>query len=285
MSNYRITQFSNTNGTVKWNMTANENIFQHSVNQSTRHFISFLCQNTYRVSKVKRLVDNVEFELGRLIKRSPTGVAIVLTQIELNTDNGKILLNGSIALENAISAAGVAVQQTTTPTPAPIPTLPAQTNDEWFLALQNRIIANYPRAIRLEKTLRNRKTQTLKDFIKIFFEEWNGNNDNNSEQGDFKNTIYVDNHSIQTGWGKRRSIGDLFMICRYYFPNCTLKQVYQILLIDLYNEFENGFRTSKCNTIGKRVWYYDNEDDKGQLDLNTPDEYNNTISIYLQKLA
>jgi hypothetical protein len=47
----------------------------------------------------------------------------------------------------------------------------------------------------------------------------------------------------------------------------------------------SGFRTSKCSTISKRVWYYDATKESAQKDLNSIDEYGNkieTLKTYLQ---
>jgi hypothetical protein len=51
---------------------------------------------------------------------------------------------------------------------------------------------------------------------------------------------------------RRRSVGDIFLICRYYYPKCTLEEV-QIELLKL---VQNGkISGSYCNTILKYVYY------------------------------
>lgn len=169
-----------------------------------------------------------------------------------------------------------------TPSPVPVATPAANTTNTTNMldTLQRIIIASYTRPIRLERTLKVRK-ETLAVFINKFFTEWNGNNEVDDEQGEYKNTIYVDNHEVQTDWGRRRSLGDIFMICRYYYPACTLREVLQILTTIVSRDH---FRTSWCNTIRKKVWYYNPNDSNATLNQEKQDEYGYTWSQYLQAL-
>src|ERR1017187_4138221 len=60
---------------------------------------------------------------------------------------------------------------------------------------------------------------TLKQFIYKFLSEWN-----------IKNFVYkVINSRLQCDKNRRRSLGDIFLICKYYYPNCTFKEVCYIL--------------------------------------------------------
>lgn len=169
-----------------------------------------------------------------------------------------------------------------TPSPVPVATPAANTTNTTNMldTLQRIIIASYTRPIRLERTLKVRK-ETLAVFINKFFTEWNGNNEVDDEQGEYKNTIYVDNHEIQTDWGRRRSLGDIFMICRYYYPNCTLREVMTVLTTIVGN---SHFRSSWCNTIRKKVWYYDTNAENGVFNTEKQDEYGYTYAQYLQAL-
>lgn len=136
--------------------------------------------------------------------------------------------------------------------------------------LQKTIENNYPRAIRLEKTKKERK-ESLRDFLVKFFTEWNDN----------KNTVYVDTREVQTDTGRRRSLGDIYMICKYYYPKITLEEVLRELLIELDNYFESGFRTSYCFNICKRVWYYTPELKSFVYNKLKHDEYGNPYRYYM----
>lgn len=116
--------------------------------------------------------------------------------------------------------------------------------------------------IRVRGLLKKRK-EPLKQFIRDFLETHNHENE----------TIYVEGGSTQTEPGKRRSIGDIFMICQYYYPDCTLDQVRHILVTELPAEMDN-FRSSHCHTINKRVFYVDPEfPQAGIYDKTTHDEF------------
>jgi hypothetical protein len=165
-------------------------------------------------------------------------------------------------------------------TPPTNPTTTTTNNTTMLNTLERIITDSYTRSIRLERTLRTRR-ETLAQFIEKFFMEWNGNNETDEEQGESKNTIFVDNHEVQTDWGRRRSLGDIFMICKYYYPACTLREVLQILTTIVSRDH---FRTSWCNTIRKKVWYYNPNDSNATLNQEKQDEYGYTWSQYLQAL-
>lgn len=149
-------------------------------------------------------------------------------------------------------------------------------NTNSFIELQEIIESNYlDEEIRLEATLKKTAFNLgLEGFLKRFFEEWNKE----------KNTIYVESGEIQTEHSKRRSLGDIYMICKYYFPNCTLTEVLILLYITLPNHYTSGFRTSICNQINKRVWYYDSARENTIADKFTGDEYTNNYAYYLELL-
>lgn len=136
--------------------------------------------------------------------------------------------------------------------------------------LQSQIEESYPRPIRLEKTKKKRK-ETLREFLVLFFTEWNNE----------KNTIYVDNKEVQTDTKRRRSLGDIYMICKYYYPDTDLEAVLHELLIGLREHFPTGFRTSYCNTIFKRVWYYSESRQNGIYNQTKYDEYGNPYRFYM----
>lgn len=139
-----------------------------------------------------------------------------------------------------------------------------------LLTLETLILSKNTREIRLPGLLRNRKTQTLEAFLTRFFTEWNVE----------KITIFVDDSTQQTGINKRRSLGDIYMICKYYYPNCTLKEVLTLLYVTLNNNLA-GFRTSYCHTINKRVWYYSENSQNLQNNKDTLDEFNYVFIYYI----
>lgn len=57
--------------------------------------------------------------------------------------------------------------------------------------------------------------------------------------------------SASTGTGRHRSLVDLFLLCRYYFPNCTLKEVIKgLYYLDSIGKL--GYQT--CGTVNRRVY-------------------------------
>lgn len=136
--------------------------------------------------------------------------------------------------------------------------------------LQTIIEKEYSRPIRLEKTKRARK-ESPHEFLISFFTSWNCE----------KNTLYADDNTIQTGAAKRRSLGDIFMICKYYYPEITLAEVIYELYIALKEHFGNGYRTSYCHMLNKRVWYFDADRKNLFYDKTKYDEYGKPYRYYL----
>jgi hypothetical protein len=261
-TNYLITKFKSRSTNLEYIL----NYANNYVNTTNTLIISkpladFICNSNFSISGVKRLSDNRAFEDGDILVTS-NGNTGKIVHITIDSGNVLIYLNTQTT-PITLNDAQIYVE------PVVEPTLNNEDKANFFLAIQNQIITANPRPIRLPGLLKNRKTQTLPDFLRTFFTDYNTN----------KDTIFVDNRDVQTAAGKRRSVGDIFMICRYYYSTCTLSQVYDILLNQLPISMPSGFRTSKCSTISKRVWYYDATKESAQKDLNSIDEYGNKISV------
>lgn len=144
-----------------------------------------------------------------------------------------------------------------------------------FKELQDKIEKLYSREIRLEKTLKRTPFKMgLEKFLIKFFQEWNKD----------KNTIYADDLSIQTSVGRRRSLGDIYMICKYYFPELTLEEVVRMLYITLPSKMNPGFRNCFCGQVKKRVWYFSQGSENNTANATNNDEYSKQYQWYLDEL-
>lgn len=148
--------------------------------------------------------------------------------------------------------------------------------------LEAQLVARWdrenPERIRLSQTMKRRR-ETLHEFLIEFFENWN------QPTGDpAKQTVYVNSGAVQTINNKRRSLGDLYMICKYYYPTMTLTELLRELYTTLPQHFRTGFRTSICSQIHKRVWYYSSGSDNQVANSMNPDEYNHNVSWYTDNI-
>lgn len=130
------------------------------------------------------------------------------------------------------------------------------------------------RDIRLEKLFKKTIPATVEEFLIKFFKAYNAE----------KNTIYVDDRTVQTTVGRRRSLGDIYKLCKYYYPNITLKEILVFLYKTLPAKLNPGFRTSYCTTIKKRVWYYSAISTNLVHNASTNDEYGHTVNWYTTKI-
>lgn len=138
-----------------------------------------------------------------------------------------------------------------------------------FEELETKILKLTP--IRLAKFFKKDLPNTLEEFLQNFFVTYNNDHP----------TIYVESKREQTSVGRRRSLGDIFLICKYYYPSCNLNDVVKILFKSFPDKFA-GFRSSYCHTINKRVFYY--SQGAGQLFQDVKDEYDNVNEYYISKL-
>lgn len=144
-----------------------------------------------------------------------------------------------------------------------------------FEKIEKMIFKNNPREIRLVPLNKKPATKgTLQEFLQRFFTEWNAE----------KDTIYADDREIQTAARRRRSLGDIYQICKYYYPESTLNQVLNLLYNILPKSIPKGFRTSFCFTIHKRVWYFDARSSTARHNDERVDEFGHAVQYYLRKI-
>lgn len=286
-TNYRVDRFGDRYN--NWNRT---NDGTYTGNNEVRSFLEVINRPSAYMHTVVREADGQIFSIGTIVYDSngrslgairtikPTGNTV---QIDIGTGQNPSFTTILNAAPVAPARQTVQPIQTVNNThrtvaqPAPTPTATTG-NNATINGMQAAIIAAYPRTIRLERLNRDRGRQTLQQFLIMFFEEYNRE----------KATIYVDtadtNREVQTPINRRRSLGDIFMICRYYYPTCTLREVLSLLYTTLPNHFARGFRTSYCHTILKRVWYYNAELDNTVADRTRNDEYSHPYRWYEEQL-
>lgn len=132
--------------------------------------------------------------------------------------------------------------------------------------LQEQILEEI-KPLRIRGVLKKRK-DSVEEFLKKFLSDWNNE----------KETIYVEDGLQQTDPGRRRSLGDIYRIIRYYYPRHGLKRV--VAALRKLVEEEDGFRSSYCHTIHKRVYYFDEDENGGYFDEEEEDEYELVWSDY-----
>ena len=107
--------------------------------------------------------------------------------------------------------------------------------------------------VRLQGVLRHRK-ETLSEFLRKFFVKFNNENP----------TILATTRVIDTPVEKRRSFDDIYKLAKYYYPDCTIGQVRDIVYKELFQTVPR-FRSSYCNQIHKRVFYQGTESQKSGI--------------------
>lgn len=140
--------------------------------------------------------------------------------------------------------------------------------------IQELILRTYPK-IRI--TILKKRKENLEEFLFRFFNEWNHE----------KDTIVIETREVQTAKSRRRSLGDMFMLCRYYYPKCTLKEVATALYKGMFKRtFANDYkmRSSFCGGTQRRMFYITNNKDSIFYDPKQNDEFGFSPEWYLKEL-
>lgn len=255
MSTYRIDEFKLLLGNVE-RPFARQGVANYiNGNNNVKHINEFLCEPNAKINKVAKIAGGVVqeiFTIGDNVQNFGT-----ITRIDIGAGNDCILRNGSatIRLINAIKTN---------------PNSSTKKGASAFSDILAKIEKSYP-SIRLEKTLKKSIPDNPKDFLIKFFKKLN----------DEKATIFVDSKGEQTEAGARRSLGDVYQLTKYYFPTVTLKQVIDLLYTELPKIITDGFRTSYCYTINRRVWYYEGGSRNEVLNKEKTDEFGHKYNNYV----
>lgn len=111
------------------------------------------------------------------------------------------------------------------------------------------------------------KRTSLKTFINNFINEYNMTH----------NTLFVKDNTIQTRQSKHRSSGDIYKICKFYFPNKSFKlETIMRILYELIQEKQ--IITQYCYGVGKRVFLYYNPYFRNYQIKKELDEYGLTFN-------
>lgn len=118
---------------------------------------------------------------------------------------------------------------------------------------------------------KNIKNLDLEGFIKNFFKGYNLRID----------TVSVESDTLQTGMGKKRSGGDIFRICKYYYPKCTLENVMRSIDYLQANGLggDKYLKSQVCRQVWKRV--YDTTSKTTVFHKEEKDEFNRYVGGYI----
>lgn len=260
-----------------------------NITESIKGINDFLCTNYTIINSVKRCVkivngyvsdDNTIFKLNdQLDTTNIIGASSnVATIIGITIFRNKCILilntigDDKVDLINAVKYI------------EPIKSIKANknnsnnSNNDIFESLVSKIESGIE-PIRLTKTMKSRKKQTPEEFLIAFFTEWNIKTNDPA-----KDTIFVESGEIQTICGKRRSLGDIYMILKYYYSSITLKEVIKLLYVTLPTKITGGFKSCKCSQILKRVWYFQEGTNNEIRQPTVSDEYGNNIEYYISNI-
>lgn len=193
--------------------------------------------------------DDIQLTFEKLIELALNGLVARATKIQVNNvtystedeyETGNVLFflfNSTTNSWNGALTNGIRLE---------LPALKKieMTKAQRISQIEKIINMQTPSPVRIQGILKKR-TESPIEFLNKFFTEWN----------DEKNTIFVDTKEVQTESGKRRSLGDIYMIMKYYYPALSLLDVIDLMYVKLINNY-TCFRTSYCNTIKRRVWYH-----------------------------
>src|SRR3990167_6286523 len=122
---------------------------------------------------------------------------------------------------------------------------------------QQEVLLQHP-LLRLHDNYVHDPTTSLTNFIKNFLRDF---------RNFYKTYKTTQRENPQCNAGKLRSMIDIFRICRWYYPDCTLRQVREYLLSS------STIKTQICNLIQRRVFWDDGKSSGSVLNMYDKDEF------------
>ncbi len=259
MKRLQITQFTridNPNIVYKLNNNSGDYEYKDGAAVIKAHLYTFF-GDTYKITGILDKLRQIEFKVGKIIN-TPNG-NFELLSIKILGDS--VDVGAQFRLMTNVNDYSVVLMSKCK---LQLKKQEASTNGQIkeFAELEQRILNDFKYTGTLKfNVFKKKKTETFEDFKKQFFQR-------NHEF----DTINSSNGSTQTTKARRRSLGDIFMICKYYYPNISL----QTIIAWLYGKNTPGGQF--CGTIQKRVFRHDY---KGAFsNAEYKDEYGNSISYY-----
>lgn len=143
--------------------------------------------------------------------------------------------------------------------------------------------------IETRRLVENHGNRLLEKNPKYYLEGYNHNCENHPMAKFIKDFIVIGRHvyfttDIKDGktvcdTGRRRSLGDIFLICRSYYPQCTIHGVLEVLVQLLESREIYG---CYCNTINKYVFHRDSDVYRrhDKVEYNPNINFKNVIDAY-----
>lgn len=269
MKNYQIKKIKSQIGVVIFHYTENgAGVFVNDTNpEIKKHIMDFFSGGVPAITTITQVIkkpSNVVLNMGTNTNRG------IIQRFFFDNKVMKILTAAGtthpiedVTLPVAAQPAAVAA--------AAAPVAEAKPAVDIFTKIEEKLLKERP----LRITILKKRPETPEQFLIRFFKEWNED----------KDTIYADDKSVQTVAGKRRSLGDIFLIMRYYYPTITVKEVMNLLVNALPRKINDGFRSSWCNQTSKKMFYYDTEQENGVFDKTKNDEWGNAYNKYVTALS
>jgi len=229
----------------------NTNTGNYEYNSDKFHLYSFFGKDVMVISILDKL-RNITFSVGDSVVTPQGNKEIISMRIVGGAENTTVQF--TLFTNNA---ANTILMPNCTKVVLIAPTLK---NSSEFEELQQRIIKDFNGKTLKFAVFVRKKSETFEEFKKQFF-----------QRNDEFDTVYSENNTIQTTRGRRRSLGDIFMICRYYYPNIHLSTVIAWLYSPDY------FKGLFCGGVHKRVWRMEYNKMNHE---NLKDEYGNLTSYY-----
>lgn len=263
MQKLQILKIQNKDNQHIFNLNTTSGNYDSVDGTQKRHLYSFLGENI-KILSVKDKIRNIVFSVGDVVSTNTGNVPINSMHIVGGHENTTVQFT---LLTNIPSANTVLMPNCTkfVPQVDPKPT----TEEDLLVKLEKRIIKDYGGRTLKFNVFKRKRSEDFHTFMSLFMER-------NKEF----DTIYSDTSEVQTTKGRRRSMGDIFMICKYYYPSTTLTKVVKYL----YGEYQimTVGGSIFCGTVKKRVF---RPDYSKHNHLEYIDEYGNYPKNYEEMLS
>ncbi len=247
MQKYIIKKLRYVNEVLIFTLNKTTGLYESNQDSSkVRGLMDFIGISGYSIYSIIRNSDKKEITVGDIL---PNGAYITKLVIDKNKMFYQTIeSNDNLPIEDLILTKPKAI---------------VPKKQHVFSELEAKIESSFVgMEIKLHSSFIN-SNKTIEEFVVNFFKEYNSK----------YTTTYTKNVAEQCTTGRRRSLGDVYMITKFYFPECTLLDIIELMYGKLWGVNKSQF----CSAVKKRVF---RRDTSQFYSLDTKDEYGNLPSYY-----
>lgn len=217
MKSYTILKFKDKHFNIEYELNPITGLYEHNTygaKPKSLHPNCLICDGGFEITSIKDNNRDKVFTVGKEFSRIPAGYFTINTirfasvKVEKQKYSHYTVLLNEIDIKeyDDMRKKEVAVAK-------PLNTEATETDP--FAKLEEKILKIYgDETLKFGGDFKRKLSEKKPEFMLKFF-----------ERNDAYETIFTESKKLQCNRGCRRSLGDIYMILKYYYPRCTLASI------------------------------------------------------------